>query len=279
MRSEGADGTGPSDADRETGDRLTTSRRVRLSPSAPRALVVLALLTLAVLASALAGPWNVTTSGGAAPVPQVSGTPAASATPSSPPTLEPDTQPAPRHLDLRPLLWVGIVVLIALAAWFARSLLAQRRPDVAPGIDETGPEIDETGLDAVPDEPSVASLRAGLTEAAARLRQGGEPSDAVIAAWVALEDAARRSGVRRDPAATPTEFALEVLGRTAADRHATRSLLARYERVRFSGLPVTDDDVEDAAADLEVLAATLRAGDRAWAGGGTPTAPGSGGIR
>ncbi len=268
MRSEGAEGMGPSGVGQETGARLATSRLVRLNPGGPRALVVLALLTLAVLASALAGPWTITTSGGAVPAPQVSVPPVALETPRTPPV--PGTRHTPRQLDLRPVLWVGIVVLSAFAAWFARSLLARRVPDVEPGIDEIGPDGDEADRGVVPHEPSVASLRAGLVEAAARLRQGGEPSDAVVASWVALEDAASRSGVRRDPAATPTEFALEVLGRTSADRDATRSLLARYERARFSGLPVTDDDVEGAAADLEVLAATLHAaGD----------APGPGGIR
>ena len=58
------------------------------------------------------------------------------------------------------------------------------------------------------------------------------------------------SGVRRDPASTPTEFVVQVLDRTAADRSATRSLLAAYERARFSGLPITGEDVERAAADL-----------------------------
>ena len=279
MRGQGADGIGASDAGRGTGDRLAASRRVRLSISEPRAVVVLALLTLAVLASALAGPWTITTSGGSATVPQVSATPMAPMTPSSPPTLDPDTQPGAWDLDLRPLLWVGIMVLIAVVARVARSLLAESGSEVDPGVDEIGSGVDEAGPDPAPDEPSVASLREGLVEAAARLRQGGQASDAVIAAWVALEDAACRSGVRRDVAATPTEFALEVLDRTSADRHATRSLLARYARARFSGLPVTDDDVEGAAADLEVLAATLRAGEHTWTGGDSPTAPGAGDIR
>ncbi len=61
----------------------------------------------------------------------------------------------------------------------------------------------------------------------------------------------------RDPASTPTEFALQVLDRTPADGRATRSLLAAYERARFSQIPVTPQDVDRAAADLRAIAATL----------------------
>ncbi len=144
-------------------------------------------------------------------------------------------------------------MVIGLAAWFVRWLLARQTPD------NDVPDL-ETGFELVDPDPEavVSELEAGLAEAAEHLRREGEPSDAVVAAWVALEAAALRSGVPRDPAATPTEFAVEVLDRTAADRTATRSLLAAYHRVRFSGLPVTVDDVERAAADLRQVAATIR---------------------
>ena len=102
MRGQGADGTGGSDAGRGTGDRLATSRRVPLSLGEPRAVLVLALLTLAVLGSALAGPWTIDASGGSVTAPQVSSTPVADMTPSSPTTPAPDAQPAAGDLDLRP---------------------------------------------------------------------------------------------------------------------------------------------------------------------------------
>ncbi|MCV2392912.1 DUF4129 domain-containing protein [Actinotalea sp. M2MS4P-6] len=222
-------------------------------PITARAAVVLGLLLLAVTASALAGPWSLEPgiSGGSAglsPAP-ASPTPTASPTESAAETGVEASRLA--HLDLRPVVWLLLVAAIGLAAWVARTILDRRGDE---------PDVDEAvgGFDVEPDEPSISALRDGLAEAAEHLRREGEPADAVIAAWVALEAAAGRSGVHRDPAATPTEFVLEVLDRTPADRRAARSLLGRYERARFSGRPVSLEDVDGAAADLRALAATLR---------------------
>ena len=60
------------------------------------------------------------------------------------------------------------------------------------------------------------------------------PGDAVIAAWVALEASAERSGLVRDRAQTATEFTVEVLDATRADPGATRALLDLYLAARYS---------------------------------------------
>lgn len=214
------------------------------------AVVLAVLVSLAVLGSAVAGPWVVTT-GPNAVLPQ----PTSAVQPTNPlpePTatrVQSDAQ-NPSTLDLSPLIWVGIAAVLALAVRVARGLARRLRRDGAPLVVRPVPELTTP-------EPHLATIEAGVAEAEARLRREGEPADAVIAAWVAVEAAARRSGVPKDPAATPTEFALQVLDRTSADGRATRSLLAAYERARFSRIPVTPQDVDRAAGDLRTIAASL----------------------
>ena len=109
-------------------------------------------------------------------------------------------------------------------------------------------------------DPDLRTLRDGVAAASDRLVDGGEPGDGVVAAWVALEDAAARSGVPRDPAATPTEFTVAVLDATPADRAATRTLLALYLRARFGSGTVPRQDADAARAALDRLHETLHDG-------------------
>jgi hypothetical protein len=223
--------------------------RVRVGTQARGALVA-GLLAVAVLGAAFAGSWRFVVEPR-----QVSGVAHPNPTQTVPQLPGGGREVAGERLtlDLSPLRWLAILVVIGCAAWFVRWLLARQTPDTDVADLEMGFEL----VDPDP-ETVVSELEAGLAEAAEHLCREGEPADAVVAAWVALQAAALRSGVPRDPAATPTEFAVEVLDRTAADRHATRSLLAAYHRARFSEVPVTDEDVERAAADLRQVAATIR---------------------
>ncbi|MDO8122045.1 DUF4129 domain-containing protein [Isoptericola sp. b490] len=219
----------------------------RRRPAAGMVLVV-ALLGVTVLAASYAGPWVVRFT------PRVLPTDGATREPAplpSLPSIPPEAADQPFTLDLSGAAWAGVVLGLVLLALMVRWVLAQERPELS--FPDTAPEVAPLEL-----EPSLATLEQGLAAAVQQLRGGGEPADAVVAAWVALEDAARRSGVPRDPAATPTEFVVEVLGRTTADRAATRSLLASYERARFSALPVSEADVDRAADDLRCISATLR---------------------
>jgi hypothetical protein len=83
-------------------------------------------------------------------------------------------------------------------------------------------------------------------------RKGGPPSDAVIAAWVQLEEAAAASGTERAPHQTPSEFTETVLCQHNADAEALEDLRRLYHRARF-GKPetVTPEDVTAARAALE----------------------------
>jgi len=232
------------------------SRETRLE--AQRAAVVAGVLVvLTVLGAALAGPWL--------------------------PRTRPDVQftlgidfptPTPRPQETGPgnlddlagegsvaawvkvvLVVVGLVLLVLLSTAAVR---AARRWLSA----HTPPEVDRTEAGEVVRGDLVDLARPALAEgveaAVDALDRDVPPGDAVVAAWVALEEAAERSGVLREPAQTATEFTLELLDATEADATASRTLLDLYLAARFSGHPITSDDVVRARASLAALGAGVR---------------------
>ena len=213
--------------------------------------MVAALLVLAVLSAAVAAPWRLESrSWSFLPelrLPAVTPRPLAPPPASGVPTTRVSHSP-----NLGWLVPVGIAVLVlvvvAVLWWLWRRFRSSRlegRRDGQPG--------DVVLLAA---EPEVPVLRRGVAAAQRSLDEIGDPNDAIVAAWLALEDAAASSGVRRQPAETPTEFTVGVLRATAADPQATRDLLALYHRARFSAAGVSSTDVRAAGHCLAVLAAS-----------------------
>lgn len=83
---------------------------------------------------------------------------------------------------------------------------------------------------------------------------GGPPSDAVIAAWVQLEESAKATGIERQPHQTPTEFTAAVLAGQQADEKALSTLKDLYHRARFGQAgSVTDEDARQARQALEAI--------------------------
>ena len=222
----------------------------------PTALVAV-LVVASVIAAAAAGPWSIGRRDVGAPdlvfsPPQQ--------TPSALPESLPDGLAAGEALPAW-LGWVGAVfaaLCVAVLLWLL--VLAVR------ALLRTWAARDQTARDEAPDdvvidaddEAAAPVLRAGVARAAHALAGEAEPADAVVAAWVALEEAAERSGVERGPAQTASELTVDVLDGTRADPEATRALLGLYLTARFSGRPVTDVDVRRAQECLVVLADGLR---------------------
>jgi hypothetical protein len=96
----------------------------------------------------------------------------------------------------------------------------------------------------------VQATRRAVSEMDRRL--GGPPSDAVIAAWVDLEQSAAASGIEREPHQTSTEFTEAVLAAYATDSVALQELRALYQRARFG--PADSVTAEDAEAARRALA-------------------------
>jgi hypothetical protein len=171
-----------------------------------------------------------------------------------------------------PLVWIaiGIGVVISLLilwrVWRNWHGLPWVRPRSSPAVADVARPVEpepEPG-------PDVPLLRSGIEMALQMLDEEREPSDAIVRAWLGLQETAEQSGIVRGAAETPTEFTSRILGRAFADDRAARTLLRLYLRSRFGDHPATADDVEAAREALRALA-------ESWpATAGQPTA-GSGG--
>ncbi|GEL98531.1 DUF4129 domain-containing protein [Cellulomonas terrae] len=222
------------------------------------ALLVGAFVVVAVIGSALAGPFRLVqrnADGGPFVIPTF-----------APPTTTGTPIPVEQALDgdrVDPQVqrWVYLVVLFVAALLLAvalgllvrwiRRLLDQRAPH---DTDAADPDVELTG--DVQDAATPA-LREGVRRAAQVLEEEVPPGDAVIAAWVALEASAQRSGLVRDRAETATEFTVEVLDTTRADPGATRVLLDLYLAARYSEHVLTPRDVDQARTSLAAIADDL----------------------
>lgn len=230
----------------------TTRQRPGLLGTAGLAVVTL-LTLLAVWAASAGGRWNASFGTFEEVEPEPSPLPE----PPVPTTGEPE-------FDARVLVLatLGAILLVMIAAGLGMALKAVRTPWQSrelPVADDGGRDgaVGPLTTDIVPD---IIELREGIAQAWARLAEHREPSDAIQAAWVAVEEGAERSGVPRAPSATPTEFTVTVLDRTAADPAATRTLLGLYHRARFSTHRATADDVRLAGECLTTLAEGLEDG-------------------
>ncbi|HIZ35079.1 MAG TPA: DUF4129 domain-containing protein [Candidatus Ruania gallistercoris] len=180
------------------------------------------------------------------PPPTATGMP--SNTPSEDPPLDLDEVPSP---DLTWLaVTIGVIAAALLLLVLLRVLAYLRRPR-AEELPDPGTSADY-GEDEP--EPDLPALHQGVRDAVEQLRAVGPPRDAIVSAWLALEEAADRSGARRRPSQTPTEHAAAVLERTGADREATEELLHLYHRARFSSREPGSADLAAAGRALQTLA-------------------------
>ncbi|NYG08029.1 hypothetical protein BJ986_002516 [Phycicoccus badiiscoriae] len=110
-------------------------------------------------------------------------------------------------------------------------------------------------------QASVDVLPEALLESARESEQllaRGTPSNAVIAAWVALEDAVRGAGVLDDGSRTSTELVTTVLRSYRVDRAPLDTLAALYREARFSRHPIAEDQRTMAREALLEVQAELR---------------------
>lgn len=221
---------------------------------------------LALVAAGVGGPWTITDRLGL-----VAGSPVP---PDAPPVpignpFENVTPPPPRDQPPPDLSWLENVLLalgIAAAAaglgalaWLIWRRFQALRPDPD---GEPVPEGLLTTSQQKP-EPQLPALRRGAAAAGALLDRISDPTDAIIRAWLALEEAAEASGVIREPSETPTEFTVDVLERTPAAPEPVRRLLKLYLHARFATEPASAEDVREAKRCLFALAESWSAADAA----------------
>lgn len=227
-----------------------------------------------VIASAVGGAVRLT---GPRWVPDWNPTPA----PMSPPpglSLPQATQATPAAQDEaggtfdlgRILLWVAIGIAVVVAAVLLWRWLARRPSRTTAGLREvevlTAPAPEAAPEPEPEPEPDPPVLRRGVEQALLLLDEEREPADAVMKAWLGLQQTAEDSGIARMAAETPTEFTSRIMRRVFADDRAITTLLTLYLRTRFGDHPVTAADVARARVALQGLA-------RSWDATAGSTAP------
>ena len=181
-------------------------------------------------------------------------------------------------LFIPPGLIIGILVVIA--ALIAAALLwrwVRSRPTrFTATVHVAGPVRPATAT-AIEDEPDSEALapvvRRGLARAIEILEEERLASDAIVAAWLGLQEAAEDSGVHRRASETPAEFTTRIIRKAGAGQRSAGTLLRLYQNVRFGGIAATDDDVAQARAALTELSAawhpsTVPPADPTRSGGG-----------
>ena len=154
------------------------------------------------------------------------------------------------------VVWIVVaiaVVLIAILIW--RWWI--RRPS-APASSLHSLAVTATAVVVVEPEPEpdMPALRTGISLALQVLDEQRDPADAIVRAWLGLQETAEESGIVRQQAETPTEFRFANSDHAFADDRAIRTLLRLYLRTRFGNHPVTADDVAAVRWALEELVRT-----------------------
>lgn len=161
------------------------------------------------------------------------------------------------------LLWVAVGIAAIVAAVILYRWWMGRPSRAAAGVRAPAVEqLREMPVEPEP-EPEAPVLLSGIELALQVLDEQREPADAIVRAWLGLEQTAQESGIVRRPSETPTEFTSRILSGAFADDTAVRTLLRLYLRTRFGDHPVTADDVASVREALEGLVHSWRAPDTA----------------
>jgi Domain of unknown function (DUF4129) len=236
---------------------VATSEPVAQDPAAtPGLIAVVGVVVLGVLAAAFGGGWQITPRLGLWEGSQRAEPPNLPAPPPEP-TMPP---PPPAYLGI----WISVLfalmagAFVAALAWmlWVRFGGVRRRRRTAELVTAAPPGTVEHG-------PDLPTLMRGAEQAEALLDQPGEPKDAIIRSWMALEDAAARAGAARRPADSPTEFTLTVLSATEADPDAVDGLLHLYHLARFSRHEIGMAEIVEARRCVRGLATSWARFDRA----------------
>ncbi len=150
------------------------------------------------------------------------------------------------------IVLIAAVLIMMIGMVSALRSAKRRRRGVGPTTDPT----DAGGLEA--SDVLVRGARDALYEL--QTRKGGPPRDAVVFAWLRLEQAAADSGTGRQPHETPTEFTGALLARHHVDQDATGALRTVYQRARFGVDEVTEQDARTAHDALERIVHDLTPG-------------------
>ncbi|GAB2652727.1 DUF4129 domain-containing protein [Kribbella swartbergensis] len=140
-----------------------------------------------------------------------------------PPSREPEQRPFPEWLSAlwQALIWLVIASCALFLGWLIYRVLSRVKLPTA--------ETEDTDWERVKADRLAEAVDTGLSRI-----ESGTATDAVIACWVALEEAAASAGVARDPSETPAEFTVRVLGIGGISEPQLVRLGELYREARYS---------------------------------------------
>jgi hypothetical protein len=123
-------------------------------------------------------------------------------------------------------LWQAVIYVAAalLALFLLRALYRLIRKVELPELEEQDTDWERMKVDRL-----AEAVESGLAAV-----ESGTATDAVIACWVALEDAAASAGVARQASETPAEFTVRVLGVGGISQPELLRLAELYREARYS---------------------------------------------
>lgn len=175
------------------------------------------------------------------------GTPA----PPRPHSPQQDATHGTGHLDLITALLAALAFLLLVMTVWRRGL---RLPRGRRGRHEPGWR---TGSLVPAETPLDRDDLADAVDEGLAVIEHGPVSDAIIACWVRVEDAAARAGLQLHATETSSEFADRVLASYGVGEPVLRRMSALYREARFSGHPMGEQARTDARACLRRISADL----------------------
>ena len=139
------------------------------------------------------------------------------------------------------ILTVGLVVLAAVAWWYAGRARRRARGELRPLLAAAVAQAVDDSLDDLRAEP--------------------DPRKAVIAAYARLERVLAAHGLPRDPAEAPLEYLGRMLAQLAVSDRAARALTDLFEEAKFSQHAVGPEMKEEAIEALETVRDDLLAAE------------------
>lgn len=153
-----------------------------------------------------------------------------------------DTLAAAITWAMRVLIALVVIAVLVVLARAVLDWLAQRRLVIEEEVD----------VQVLPEELLEQ------TRESEQLLSRGTPANAVVAAWVRLEDAVRGAGLRDDDSRTSTELVTSVIRGLGVRQAPLDQLAALYREARFSRHPVGEEARAGAGEALREIQADLR---------------------
>jgi len=140
-----------------------------------------------------------------------------------PPERDGEQRPIPEWIQAlwQALVWLTIAAIVVFLGWVIYRVVRK--------VELPQAETEDTDWERMKADRLAEAVDTGLSRI-----DTGTATDAVIACWVALEEAAASAGVPRDPSETPAEFTVRVLGVGGISEPELVRLGELYREARYS---------------------------------------------